>query len=192
MHESSWIICILFMLCICRSSSQATPIYGNSPLFQTRLVVASIPIGLFFPYYNFVINPVKTMSTQNYRRPFIALTSAQKLQTNININLHMLTEISYTFSSFTIQFQFILINATAIRSWTFDTDIRFYYMVVESTFPDTYISRQLEIYNSTTTFTSAPQSKIVIVDLNTWIGLIPFYLSAADTKFIYAITSLKF
>ncbi len=174
MHESSWIICMFIMLCICRSSSQTTPIYGNSPLFQTRLVLTSIPTGFFVPYYNFAINPVKSMSTQNYRRPFIALTSAQKLQTQININLNMLTEISYSSTSFTIEFSFIIIDATTIRSWTYNTYIKFYYMVVDSAFPDTYISRQLEIYNTTTTFTSAPQSKFVNVDLNTWIGTIPF------------------
>lgn len=64
-------------------------------------------------------------------------------------------------------------------------------MLIDSTFPDTYICGQLDIINSMTNLVNQPDSKTSNQNLNSWIGSNVVSLSAGDSQFIYAITQLE-
>lgn len=131
------------------------------------------------------------MSTLTHQRPFISFSEIEKFQTNGNKNIYLLSQISYSSSSFAIALDFIIVSGTNIYSWTYGTLIKIYYMVIDSTFPDSYICGQLDIINSMTNLANQPDSTTSNTNLNSWIGSNVVSLSTTDTKFIYAIAQVQ-
>ena len=81
-------------------------------------------------------------------------------------------------------------SATFIYSWVYNAPIKFYYMLIDSSFPDAYICGQLDLIDSMTNLGNSPDSKTFNKNLNSWISSNVVSLSATDTKFIYAITQV--
>ena len=130
------------------------------------------------------------MSTLGHQRPFISISGIEKLKTDNSKNIYLLSQITYSASSFDIALDFT-VSGVNIYSWVKNVPIKFYYMLIDSTFPDTYICGQLDIINSMTNLVNQPDSKTSNQNLNSWIGSNVVSLSAGDSKFIYAITQLQ-